>query len=262
LSWTIKVAALQKRMGGVLSTTEFERLHAAAVDVVCLPEYFFVSADCRNQIDSLAKRQTILNQLESFSRRLAGIVVGGSLVEREGSRYFNACHLFDCGRYIGSYRKIHITDREESAGISRGDELKVFEIRGIRLGVMICADALHPEMFTDLAAHKPDLIAIPTVSPFLSGDTVQEKNRRDQEIFLAGAQSANTYIVKTCGVGAFMGKPLQGRSLICSPTEIIEKVPIRGERLETTLIGEIDLSKLRAEPATEPIADYKAVINL
>lgn len=249
-------------MGGVVQPVELDRLRDAGIDVVCLPEYFFVPSNCRNQIETAHHRQNILNQLESFSRRLVGVVIGGSLIEREGTRYYNACHVFDCGRHVGSYRKIRLTDRERDSDISPGQEPAIFEVRGIRLAVLICADVLLPENFKALSLLKPDLIAIPTVSPFLPEDTIQDKYRRDQDIFMAGAKAANAYLLKTCGVGTFMGKQLQGRSLICSPSEIISRILPREERLEKTLVSELDLDRLRSVPKSDGLNEYKAVINL
>lgn len=246
MSLVLKIAALQKRIGGVVPRAEFDRLRELGVDIVCLPEYFFVPERIRNQIETASFRTRILEQLEAYSRRLVGVVVGGSLIEREGPFYYNASHIFDSGRYVGVYRKVYPTVREREKGIKPGDRFQVFEVRGIRLGVLICADVLFPESFEQSAALHPDLIAIPTTSPFLAGDTARDKQRRDQDIFVAGSRSANAYLLKTCGVGALLGKKLQGRSLICAPWGVIKVVNPRSEMLETTLIAEIDIDALRA----------------
>lgn len=245
MSRILKVAALQKRMGGVIPTAEFDRLRDLGVDLVCLPEYFFIPDRVRNQVDTAFHRQAILNRLETLSKRLVGVVVGGSLIEREGPHFYNACHIFDCGRHVGVYRKTHPTQNERSAGISPGENHRIFEVRGIRLAVLICADALFLESFQALADLKPDLIAVPTTSPFLPDDTAAEKNRRDQEIYVTGARAARSYLLKVCGVGSLMGQRLQGRSLICSPDGIIAGINPRNEALETTLIADIELDKLK-----------------
>lgn len=251
MSRILKVAALQKRMGGVIPPAVFDDLRDLGVDLACLPEYFFIPDKIRNQTDTLPHRQTILNQLEAFSRRLVGAVVGGTLIEREGPHIYNACHIFDCGRHIGIYRKLNPTSHERSLGIHPGEGYRIFEVRGIRLAPLICADALFPQSFQALAELKPDLIAVPTTSPFRPDDTVEAKFRRDLEIFVAGARAAGAYLVKTCGVGLLMGQRLQGRSLICSPEEIIARVNPRSEALETTLIAALNLDNIRASKAYE-----------
>lgn len=244
MSRILKIAALQKRMGCALPPAEFERLRELGVDIVCLPEYFFIPDKVRNQTITTTHRGAILEKLQAFSQRLQGIVVGGSLVEQEGSRIYNACHVFHNGEHIGVYRKMHPTFHEREIGIYPGEGFKVFQIRGIRLAVLICADVLHSGSFESLSKLKPDLIAIPTTSPYQVDDTIENKNRRDQDIFVAGAKKANAFVLKTCGIGMLMGKRLQGRSLICSPDGIIARVEINGEALETTLTAEIDIGKL------------------
>ncbi len=258
MSRILKIAALQKRMGSAIQPAEFDRLRELDVDLVCLPEYFFIPDKVRNQTITVTHRNSILEKLAIFSKHLRGIIIGGSLIEQEGSHYYNACHVFDNGDHIGSYRKVHPTLREREIGISPGDGYKVLEVRGIKLAPLICADVLFLECFEALAELKPDLIVIPTTSPFQPDDSTAEKSRRDQEIFVAGAYTANAYILKTCGVGLLMGKRLQGRSLICSPNGIITRIDPGNEALEKTLIAELDLDELRS---SENIKDDEDVVE-
>jgi len=251
MSRKLKIAALQKRVGSHISPATFERLHEAGVDIVCLPEYFFISDGVRNQVETAGQRQNILTQLEAYSRSLAGVVVGGSLVEKAGDGYFNTCHIFDSGRQVGYYRKRHLTVREKEVGLSPGERPVVFEIRGFRLGILICADVLVRDYFRELAQLKPEVIAVPTVSPFLENDTVAEKYSRDQEYFMRGAQLSGAYVIKACGVGILMGGRLQGRSLICSPQKVLARVIPSKEMLEATLIEEVDLDSLLLPAAPE-----------
>ncbi len=257
MSRVLKIAAVQKRVGGVIPPAEFDQLRELGVDIVCLPEYFFIPDLVRNQRDTFHLKERILETLEAYSRRLVGVVVGGSLVEKEGRYFYNTCHLFDCGRHVGYYRKVHPTEGEREKGIQPGDSYEVFEVRGIRLGVLICADVLYPVSFERLAQQHPDLIAVPTTSPYVPKDTVAEKKRRDHDIFVAGARRANAYILKACGVGSLMGKRLQGRSLICAPWGILAGVNPRSEMLETVLTAEIDLDALHSGETVPPASEFE-----
>jgi predicted amidohydrolase len=126
MSRKLKIAALQKRVGSHIPPAMFERMHEAGVDIVCLPEYFFIPDGARNQVETADQRQLILSQLEAYSRSLAGVVVGGSLVEKAGDGHFNTCHIFDSGRHVGYYRKRHLTARERAVGLSPGERPAVF----------------------------------------------------------------------------------------------------------------------------------------
>jgi len=244
MSRKLRIAALQKRVGSHIPPAVFERLHESGVDIVCLPEYFFIPDAVRNQVETAGHRQRILAQLEAYSRILAGVVVGGSLVEKAGESYYNACHVFDCGRHVGYYRKRHLTGREKAVGLGPGERPAVFEIRGFRLGILICADVLVRSHFDELAKLRPEVIAVPTVSPYLGNDSISEKYLRDQEYFVRGAGMAGSYLIKACGVGNLMGGRLQGRSLICSPQKVLARVPPSKEMLEAALIEEVDLDIL------------------
>jgi predicted amidohydrolase len=166
-------------------------------------------------------------------------------VEAEDGRYYNVCHVFDQGRHAGFYRKVHPTDREKEDGISPGARFQMLEIRGLRLGLMVCADVLFPQSFRQMAALKPDLIAVPTISPYQPDDTVDKKYRRDQELFVAGARAAGAFILKACGIGSIFGHRLQGRSLICSPFGVITRINPRAEHQEEVLTAEINLDQLK-----------------
>jgi len=238
----IKVAALQKRMGGNVPLVEFESLRDKGVDIACLPEYYFVTEGIRNQVETATRMMAILQRIKLYSEKLVGVVVGGTLVEEDNGKYYNTCVVFDCGKYIGSYRKMFPTPKERESGISPGDESVVLEVRGIRLGLLICADVLYQASFKKLGDLKPDIIAVPTTSPFQPGEPVAEKQKRDNDIFVHGARLSGAYILKACGVGVFMREKLQGRSLIAAPWGLITGVSPRSEMLETTLIADLEIA--------------------
>ncbi|MBU1880954.1 carbon-nitrogen hydrolase family protein, partial [bacterium] len=150
MAHTIRVAALQKRMGGVIPTAEFESLRQKGVDLVCLPEYYFVPSKVRSQIETAALKKAILQRIQLYSNQLVGVVVGGTLIEEEYGRYYNTCPVFDCGKFVGSYRKMFPTPREREKGISSGTSHTVVEVRGIRLGLLICADVLYSASFNKI----------------------------------------------------------------------------------------------------------------
>jgi omega-amidase len=64
------------------------------------------------------------------------ILIGGSIVERDGSNLYNTCCVFDNeGQLIAKHRKVHLFDInmpgtivfEESSKLSAGNSLTVFE---------------------------------------------------------------------------------------------------------------------------------------
>jgi predicted amidohydrolase len=241
---TLKIAALQKRMGSFISPSDFGELRRQGVEVACLPEYFFVPNDARRLVEAASQRGEILERLGEYSRELGGLLVGGTLVEEESGRFYNACHVFDDGKHLGVYRKMHLTSPEREAGLTPGEGSQVLRVRDFNLGLLICADVLYLESFRQIATLKPDLIAIPTDSPYREDDTVERKFARDQDIFVTGARLAHAYVLKTCGIGSLLGHKLQGRSLISGPEEVLARVAPGDELKEQILIALIDLDSI------------------
>ena len=72
-----------------------------------------------------------------------------------------------------------------------------------------------------------------------------EKYKRDNDIYVAGARAASSYVVKTCGIGTLFGKPLQGRSLIASPWGVVRRIEPHSENTACILTGIVDVDELR-----------------
>jgi len=235
----IRVAACQQNLQEPLSETAVAELKSFQPNFVCLPEHYPLAAEIRNlqqAADRFAERKQYLSDV---SRTLQTIVVGGTLTEPTSDGYYNTCYVFDRGQEVGSYRKVNPTSREESAGTLRGSEFKIFELAGLRVGVLICADVLFKESFERLAALHCQLTFVPTASPFRPGESMHEKYQRDRSIFLEGARKMGCPIIKTCGVGTTFGHPIQGRSLIATTNDILIRAEPHQEQSSLILKAEL-----------------------
>ncbi len=237
----VRVAACQQNLQEPLSETAIADLQSFQPDFVCLPEHYPLAAEIRNlqqAADRFAERKQYLNNV---SHTLLTIVVGGTLTEPTADGYYNTCYVFDRGKEVGSYRKVNPTSREQSAGTLRGSEFKIFELAGLRIGVLICADVLFQESFEQLAALHCQLTFVPTASPYRPGESTGEKYQRDRSIFLEGARKMGCPIIKTCGVGTTFGHPIQGRSLITTTHDILVRAEPNKEHSSLILKAELDL---------------------
>ena len=221
----IKVALYQKGSDGVFDLDKIEKAVGKGFDFVCLPEYCFIPSNAPSQLYTAGDLKKNLKTLEELSVRLDTVLVGGSVVEEEEGKFYNVCNIFDRGRLVGKYRKVNLYHREAGKGIATGNRYEVFEIRGIRVGLLICADVLFPESYRKLAELEPDIIFVPTTSPYRADDYIEAREKRDSDYFLAGAQTASAYVVKCCAVDFLLGGRLQGRSLIVAPWGILKRVP-------------------------------------
>lgn len=135
------------------------------VDLWILPElcttgYQFKS---NQEVGNLAEKfpgGSTSGYLKELSRDIdAGIIIG--IAERSGKQIYNSAAIFESGKFIGIYRKVHLF-YEEKNYFSPGQEApEVFEIKGVKVGVMVCFDWIFPETARTLALKGAQLIAHP-----------------------------------------------------------------------------------------------------
>ncbi len=193
-------------------------------DFVCLPEYFLIPAGSSNFSQYALVYDRNVEYLAKLSKDLNTTLIGGSIVMKTNGGMYNTSFVFRKGFRIGSYRKVYPTVREMEKGISPGTAFSSWRIDGVRIGILICADVLHPECFEEMERQQVDVIFVPTTSPFRPDDTPDEKGKRNEGIYVKGAQISRSYIVKTCATGSIFGRKLQGRSLIAAPWGILWNV--------------------------------------
>lgn len=240
-----RVAALQLRPGGGAAAVPVGRLADAGVDLVVLPEYYWVRPADRDVREAAAHAAEDLAELAALSARLAAVLVGGTLLETgDDGRLYNTAPVFHGGREIGRYRKRRLMPGEAAAGLSAGADTVLVDAGDLRLGVLICADVFDAHAYAGLAGHRPDVIAIPTNSPFRPLDPLEAKLERDEAYFASGARTTGAVVVKACTVGGLFGRRVQGRSLVAGPEGILARVPPEKEHEEALLVVELPGGKL------------------
>ncbi len=240
----IRVAVCQFAIGkGELTLRQKLSIMKTGADMVCLPEYFLIPPGSPDYCNYARLYEQNVDYLAKLSADLGVTLIGGTVVSRSGGKIYNECYTFSGGYRIGSYRKMHPTPSEMSKGIWPGWELSTWRVGDVR--IVICADALQIKTFERLGEHNVDIIFIPTISPFRPDDTIEKKISRDEGIYVAGAQAASAYVVKTCGVGSIFGKPLQGRSLIAAPWKLLWNVQQDYEQSEMIFSCDLDIDELR-----------------
>ncbi len=241
----IKVCALQYPLGGVVSLEDKLFPLRRRPDFVCLPEYFFVNPDCSSFAEAAEHSTEYVAQIAELSRELHTTIVGGSIVLPRGGGLRNTSIVYSHGEFVGEYDKVNLYGHEPERGIGPGTDYRVFVIGGVRIGILICADALNLQSFKELGRLGAEVIFVPTTSPFRPQDTVFDKQARDARIFVRGAQLANAYVVKSGGVGSLFGHPLQGRSGIFAPWGILARTMLEDESKKRVLTMSLEIQEIR-----------------
>ena len=114
--------------------------------------------ECRNALD------TLINY--SKTKKL-GLIIGLPIYEK--NNLFNAAAIVDEGKLIGFSKKINLPNYsvfDEKRVFHQNDIPKVFEFRGIKLGVPICEDIWQDNVCLELKNQGCELIVSPNGSPF------------------------------------------------------------------------------------------------
>lgn len=169
-------------------------------------------------------------------KELGGFVVFGML-EKDGSRIFNALALVGPSGLIGSYRKIHLPFLGVDMHTDFGDRpFAVHEINGVRLGMNICYDGGFPEPARCLTLMGADLIVLPTNWPPGAEPTAEHAiNTR--------ALENTVYYAAVDRVGEERGVSFIGRSRICDP--LGKTLATADHTDEAILYADIDVTKSR-----------------
>ena len=124
--------------------------------------------ECRNALDILINY--------SKSKKL-GFIIGLPIYEK--NNLFNAAAIVDKGKLIGFAKKVNLPNYsvfDEKRVFHQNDIPKVFEFRGIKLGVPICEDIWQDNVCIELKNQGCELIISPNGSPFDKYKINQRKN--------------------------------------------------------------------------------------
>jgi len=145
---------------------EAERLaRPGAIDLIVLPETFNAQPCDFDEGESGRQARQFLATL---ARACGAAVVGGSIdyAHEDGSRR-NTCFVVAAdGREIGRYDKRVLFGRELD-GRQAGNAPGIFELAGLRVGVLICADLWDPMLARELVG-RVDVLCVPCKTTVLS----------------------------------------------------------------------------------------------
>ena len=169
--------------------------------------------ECRNALDKLINYSKI---------KKLGLIVGLPIYEK--NNLFNAAAIVDKGKLIGFSKKVNLPNYsvfDEKRVFKKNDIPKVFEFRGIKLGVPICEDIWQDNVCLELKNKGCELIISPNGSPFDKYKINQRKTIIEDRVSEIGLPFA--YINQVGGQDELV---FDGSSLIMNGNkEIIYEAP-------------------------------------
>jgi nitrilase len=171
--------------------------------------------DLHKRFASLSKELKIVLFCGSFGERCS--------VQKNETRVRNVSYVFGPqGEELGRYEKTHLFNLndasgqkvyKESDGYLPGSEIKTIDVQGLRVGLSICYDLRHPELYIAMQRQGPlDVLFVPSAFTYITG-------KAHWEILLkARAIENQCYVVAANQVGVHSpGKKSYGHSMIIDP---------------------------------------------
>ncbi len=225
-------------------------------DLLVLPElatsgYLFIS---REEVNAVA--EPIPGPTTEFLHRLAEkrhchLVVG--LVERVDGEFFNSAVLIGPRGLVGVYRKLHLFN-EEKYYFQPGDlGCPVFDVTGVKVGLLVCFDHLFPEAARTLALRGAQIVCHPSnlVLPEYGQLTTRVRSIENRVFWI---------LANRCGAEHRGGKKLvyTGCSQIAAPDgSILIKASAREEALSVVEIDPSQACNKHVTPLNDLFADRR-----
>jgi N-carbamoylputrescine amidase len=217
--------------------------------IVCFPELFLTPWFPRQEDKALFSRALAVTSepLERFQAlsATANAVLVVPFFESADGKYYNSAAVFDSGKLVGIYRKMHLPDLplyREQFYFSPGDAgFPVFETSKGTIGVQICWDNLFPEGCRILALKGAEIVFAPNAAS-LNTHNVWER------AITANAFANNLFVFRVNRVGKEEGISFYGRSFCADPWG--EMVSELAGGKDAIVIADIDPAERKAAAET------------
>jgi predicted amidohydrolase len=232
------------------------KLKNASADVIVLPElpfsgYYFKDRDEVKELSEATASSPIVESLISLCRDRDFYLVSG-FAEKHADKYFNSSLLIGPEGLIHTYRKIHLFN-EEKNWFDKGDTaLQINNVRGAKIGMMICFDWIFPETARVLAMQGADIICHPSNLVLAHCQDAMITRCTENMVFAVttnrfGSDARNHGTIK-----------FTGKSQIAAPKGVlIRRAPSQREELFVTEINPALARNKKITPNNDILADRR-----
>lgn len=164
-----KVAVLQKRsldreMSKSINIiiSNMELASESNADILLLPECFITGYELPiENKDALTDDSEFIQTLCSAAQRLHIGVVATALTQGRTKPRNSAFIIDKDGKILIKYSKVHTCDFADERCLESGDEFKVCDFHGVKIGIMICYDREYPESARVLMLKGAEILLVP-----------------------------------------------------------------------------------------------------
>lgn len=219
-------------------------LARAGVQLAVFPElsttgYMFDSyTEARAVAEEVPSGPTVQRLLQACADNDMHIVFG--IAEKAGERLYNSSAILGPLGYIGTYRKLHLWDNENTIFTPGDLGLPVFVTALGKIGILICYDIWFPEAVRALTLSGADLLCVPTNwVPLVAGNN-ESDTAMANILCMANSHCNGLPIVAADRCGQERGQLFLGRSVITHASGWLAAGPGPAD-IEDVLIVDIDV---------------------
>ncbi|OGO76619.1 MAG: nitrilase [Clostridiales bacterium GWB2_37_7] len=182
-------------------------------DILVLPEMWTTAYQLGDLANICDKEGMPTSQLIASKAKDSRVnIVAGSYASMNEKKVFNTAYVFNRrGNNIARYQKIHLFKlMEEDKYLESGSSHCIFEIDGIKCGIIICYDLRFPELTRKLALAGIKLLFVPAQWPAARLDhwtTLLKARAIENQIFIAAVNRAGEHAQDEFAGGSMIVNP-------------------------------------------------------
>lgn len=183
-------------------------------DIVVLPE-MWTTAYTLTTLDKVADHDGAETKkfLKELALKFNVNIIGGSVANLKGTEFYNSSFVFSrTGELVYEYDKVHLVPMlKEHEFLAGGTAVpEVFELEGVKMGLIICYDLRFPEITRSLAIDGAQVLHIVAEWP-------EARTGHWRTLQIARAIENQMYVVSANRVGEYDGVLFAGVSMAIDP---------------------------------------------
>lgn len=203
-------------------------------DLIVLPEMWTTSYTLEDiHLHADDNGQTTIPFLQTMAKEFNINIIGGSFANKiDGKVYNTAVVINRQGETVYLYNKVHLVPMlNEPKYLESGKRVpEVFELEGIKMGLIICYDLRFPEIIRPLALEGAEILFIVAEWPI-------ERLNHWKNIQVTRAIENQLFVVSCNNVGSYQSTTYGGHSMVVNPSgdTLIEGTTTEEETLHISI---------------------------
>lgn len=239
---------LRPRFGAVKDNVRAAKSLLKSVEdaVVVLPElfntgYVFRTKDELKRLAEPVIRGYTTGEMKKLAKKNNLTIIFG-LAEKKARKFYNSAVLVTPKGKIFSYQKTHLFDREKLFFTPGDRALQVYDVGGVKIGMMVCFDWYFPEVARVLALKGAHILCHPSNLVLPYGQEAMRTRSLENKVF---SITANRIGLEKRGAFSLS---FTGNSQVVDTTGAI--LASAGERSESLKIVEVDIAEANDKSIT------------